>query len=103
MAGNPRFVMPDRRRNGAFICRPHPRLRYPRGVPDRHSRSLQGAVRRARWLAEIAAALDEAARLAGQFGPDARGSEFNALNERIGRLRGEIDDLRRGRPDDSPR
>lgn len=50
--------------------------------------------RRARWLAELAAALGEAARLAEQVGDDAGGA---AIRARIAEVQGEVEQARRGR------
>lgn len=49
---------------------------------------------RARWLAELAAALDEAARLAAQVGDEAGGA---AIRAHIAEVQGEVQQARRGR------
>lgn len=52
-----------------------------------------GAGRRARWLGELAAALDEAARLAGLVGEEMGGA---TIRRHIAEVREEVERARRG-------
>ena len=62
------------------------------------SHLLHRAVKRARWLAELAAALDQADKLARAL-CDQRGDSMKAilLRDHILTLRGEVDSLQKGR------
>ena len=53
------------------------------------------AADRARWLAELAVAIDEAQRLAWQLGDGVAGGETRELYGRLELLRVELDSLRR--------
>ncbi len=56
------------------------------------NRSGMSGARRAHWLAELAAALDEAARLATQVGDEAGGS---AIRAHIAEVRKEVEQARK--------
>ncbi len=58
-------------------------------IPERSS-----GARRARWLADLAAALEEAARLATHVGDEVGGV---AIRKRIAEIRSEVDQARRSR------
>ena len=72
--------------------------RYLAGVMNSRSLDLHRAVERARWLAELAAALDQASKLACSSCRDLRGdrAEAAALREHIDALRIEVDLLQHG-------
>lgn len=73
---------------------------YSRGVIESASLNIHRAVERARWLAELAAALDQADKLAlALFGQ--RGDSMKAilLRDHILTLRSEVDSLQKGRQD----
>ena len=65
---------------------------------DSASLLMHRAVKRARWLAELAAALDQADKLARTL-CDQRGDSMKAilLRDHIGTLRSEVDLLQKGR------
>lgn len=57
-------------------------------------RNEMGGAPRARWLAELAAALDEAARLAEHVGDEAGGA---AIRAHIAEVRSKVEKARKGR------
>ena len=71
-------------------------------IPFSADRAVQRAVQRARWLAEVASALDHATALTLDLCDYAAdGKEAGALRGRISSLRDEVDSIRKGQRPDS--
>lgn len=82
------------------LARPKPRFGYFWGIMNSLPPSLQSAVLRARWLAELASALDQASKLTLRLSDYCNGSgEGNELRAQILALGTEVEMIqRRARP-----